>query len=695
MEKINFNSQEYNYSLKLDGNELTFKLESIAQKDVYMDHFSLEKLKDINELFSLCTKLDECINKIKTFIKGNYYTAELKDNVFIFHFKSPPLFVFDIKLPLKKESSNLHYDSLPGEIKKIIDENRLILGIDYGTTFSNASIVIGNNKPIIIPNDLGQLSTPSYISFIDDKKYYVGDLAKLTPSFDKNTIYGIKRLLGRKYNESYYDKTIEEMKKNQDFIFDFNKDSQSDKIKIEINYEKGPRKIKKEFFPEQLCAMILKKIKSDSEYYLSMKIQKPIIIKNAVITVPAYFNQRQREAIKQSAKIIDLNVKRIINEPTSACLSYGYEKEENEKSNILIIDFGGGTLDITILNFIKDGGGIKCIIGSSNGHINLGGDDFDLELMKYCLKKQSLGDEIDKNLSKNIRLKRACENGKIELSKETETKINLENYQNSININTSITRDEFNDICKDLFDKFRNHLDKVTWNYREKISKILLIGGSTFIPKVREIISEMFPNIVINYKELDPLFSVSKGAAILGAKELDLDDKNLYLKDVTNFPLGVEELGGNMSIVVKKNEKIPFGERGIYKTVENNQTICQINIYEGEKQKVKDNLNLGKFYLKNLPKKPAGEAKIKIQFYIDEDSCFYVKAFDLSNENNQKSIKVEEPKLYNDEEMIKLKDVQKNMKELIIEDYNIYKYDIIQKQEYMNKSKNDEKIPNR
>ena len=315
--------------------------------------------------------------------------------------------------------------------------------------------------------------------------------------------------------------------------------------------------------------------------------------------------------------------------------------------------------------------------------------------MKYCLNEKDLKNA--KNMPKNIRLKRACEKVKIELSDKEETKIKLEDYQNSKDINILIKRDKFNEICSELFDDFEKQLDKILQEnvgIKSDISKIVLIGGSTFIPKIRDIISKKFPKIDINQNKIDTLFAVSKGAAILGAKESGLNDKKIYLLDVTNLPLGVEILGEKMSHVVKKNTEIPFKEEKTFQTVKDNQTICDIRIYEGENEKVKDNFNLGNFSIKNLPEKPAGEAKIKLNFYIDEDSCLNVQAFDLSNyNNNNEKIKIEKPKLFRDEEIEMLKNEEKNMedmKELMFGDYNKYKYDIIQIQEKINDSENVE-----
>ena len=690
--EIIFDSVKYNCSITIDGEELFFKMESTYPKNIYQEHYSFERLMEISDIFS--KNLGYCKERLEELLLNkNSYQIEKENNNLIFHFNLF-IFKFDIKLVSKEE--NFNYNSLPDNIKTIIDKNELTLGIDFGTTNSSASVVI-DKEVIIIPNDFGQKSTPSYISFIDDKNYFVGELAKLTPSLDKNTIYGIKRLIGRRYNENYYDKSIDDIKRDQEFPFEIIKDPKSDKVKIVIEYEKGIKIEKKEFYPEQLCALILKKMKVNSEFYLSKKLGKNIIINNAIITVPAYFNQLQREAIKESAKIINLTVKRIINEPTAASLAYGYEKEENENQNtVLVIDFGGGTLDITILSFTKNNKGIFCDINTSNGHSNLGGDDFDLELMKYCLEKNKLDFNIVKNLSKNIRLKRACEKAKIELSSKINSLIKLENYQNLLDLEVSISRDDFYKISAGLFSKFENVLDKILKDYKDsgiksKISKILLIGGTTFMPKVKEIISQKLPNIEINQNEINTLYGVSKGAAYLGAKESGSNNsKKLYLFDVVNLPLGVEEVGGKMHIFVEKNTKTEFKIEKKAQTVIANQTVANIKIYEGEKPMTKDNFFLGNFLINNLPEKKAGEAKINIIFEYDENSIVKVKAIDLSNENNKEALIVEKPKLYNDAEIKEFNNEVKEMEELYMKDYDAYKYDIIELEEKLNKSKNEE-----
>ena len=481
-------------SLSIKGNELLFKLEFNNSNQVYINNFSFENLKQINKYFKQFDWLNECKEKLERFIYKHKYTIEKINNMInlniIYDEDEDPI---KIELLLQDTSNNIEFNSLSNKMKELINNNELILGIDLGTTYSSTAIII-DKQLIVIPNEFGLLSTPSYISIIDDEKRYIGDLAKLSASFDKNIIYSSKRLLGRKYN----DKDINEIK--NDLPFKIIKDKNSEKIKIQINYNKKNKEIIEEYYPEQISGMLLNKLKIDSEYYLSKKLGKEIKIKKAVITVPAYFNQEQRESTKQAAEIINLEVVRMINEPTSASLAYGYEKEENEKGNyIIVIDFGGGTLDITLLNFIKNNKGIYCDIKSSYGDTHFGGDDFDYILMKKCLNDSS----FEKNLPHNIRLKRACEKAKIKLSSFNKSKIILEEYQPSKNINIEITRNEFEGLSKHLFDKFKqkleDFLEKSNFNNRKnEISKIILIGGSTLIPKIKQIIQDFFPYSELN-----------------------------------------------------------------------------------------------------------------------------------------------------------------------------------------------------
>ena len=679
--EIEIDSVSYIISLYINGNELIFKLEQKNPKKIFMNNFSLENLKQMNSFFKQFENLEKCKDKLQKIINKKKIKIEEINNILNFNI------IYDededpikIQLLFQETLNKIEYDSLSQEMKNLIDKNELILGIDLGTTYSSTAILI-DKKIIVIPNEFGLLSTPSYISIIDDEKRYIGDLAKLSASFDKNIIYSSKRLLGRKYN----DKEITEIK--NDLPFTIIEDKETQKIKIQIKYNKDNKEIKKEYYPEQISAMLLNKLKIDSEYYLSKKIGKTIKINKAVITVPAYFNQEQRESTKQSAEIIGLQVVRMINEPTSASLAYGYEKEENEeKKYIIVIDFGGGTLDITLLNFNKSGNGIYCDIKSSYGDTHFGGDDFDYKLMKKCLN-DSL---FDKNLPHNIRLKRACEKAKIKLSSSEKSKIILEEYLPFKDINVEITRNEFEKLCEDLFGKFKGKLEDFLkksefTNRKKEISKIILIGGSTLIPKIKEIIKDFFPFSEIK-SNINPHLAVAMGAAIQGAILSNLTDKkNINLLDVTNLSLGTDIIGDKMSVIIKRSTPFPCdGERN-YVTTTDNQTIMSIKIYEGESEDIKDNWLLDSYSIENLPKKPAGKAEIRVKFYIDFNSTLEVTAYDLSNEDNKKQLYVKKPQGLR-KFMQQLKNDENKMKDIENPDYNNYKDKIIDLQENINKS---------
>ena len=335
-------------------------------------------------------------------------------------------------------------------MKKIIDNNELILGIDFGTTYSCASVML-DDKKIIIKNSLGERTTPSFVLFLEDNKISVGELAKLQPSYCKNIIFNIKRLIGKNFNNS----EIQSIKNN--CYFKIKNDNDFNLLKIEVN--------NKEYYPEQISAMILKKIINDSEYYLKKLLGKEIKIKNSVITAPAYFNQLQRKSILNAANIINLNVKRIINEPTAASLAYLYENFNNIEKDIIVFDFGGGTFDITLLHLTQEESSSYCDIKCTGGDPNFGGEDFDDLLMKKCIEstKNNIY-HLDKKLPQNIRLKRACENAKIKLSSQNDTIIFVEEYLPFLNIDFEITRDKFEEYCEELFDKFEN----IIKNFLEK-----------------------------------------------------------------------------------------------------------------------------------------------------------------------------------------------------------------------------------
>lgn len=546
------------------------------------------------------------------------------------------------------KDNELSYDSLSEEMKKIINDNELILGIDLGTTYS-CSCVMLDHRVVVIENSLGQRITPSYVCFLKKNEICVGELAKLQPSHEyKNIIYNSKRLLGR----NIQDKEIKEIV--PDLPFEVRQDDELNQLKININF--GEEGIKK-FYPEQISALILKKIITDSEYYLQRLLNKHLIIQNAVITVPAYFNQKQREATYQAAKIINLNVKRMINEPTAASLAYGYKTIGNNNKLITVLDFGGGTLDLTLLQFIKNESNVYCDIKFSFGDTHFGGEDFDYILMKKCL--ESVGqNNFDKNLQCNIRLKRACEIAKIKLSSIESTKIILEEYAKDININFPLTKKDFETFCEPIFTKFENILKQflTSCGYKDTdIAEVILIGGTTLIPKVESIIQNVFKHSQIK-KNLNPKEAVARGAAIQAAMLSELSTvKNMTLLDVTNLSLGINESGKNMSKIIKRSTPIPEECSQIYQTASDYQTEALIEIFEGEDELTKNNLFLGEFTICDLPKMKKGQAKILIKIRINDDSLLVVTAYDMQNKNNYRQLTIKKPKGLSDKlnELIK------------------------------------------
>ena len=686
--EIESNSIKYNLSLFLNCREIMFKLEQINNKEnkLYKKNFSLKDLCKINKTFKIFEKPDECINEFKEYFEqnNNILITESDNDAII---KFPSLFKIgnniEIKLIKEKSIKDINYNSLSNEMKKIIDENNLILGIDLGTTYSCAAIMI-DGKKIIIPNVFGLTSTASYVSFIGPNERYIGELAKLSVSIDKNIIYNSKRLLGKKINDIEIQEII------NDLPFKLKKEENSDKILIETNFNINNNIITKNFYPEQISSMILKQIKNDSEYYLTNKIGKKIIINKAVITTPAYFNQNQRESTKQSAEIAGLEVKRMINEPTAACLAYGFFKEENEKrKNIIVIDFGGGTLDLTLLNFEKNENGVYCDIKSSFGNTNFGGEDFDYVLMKKCVDNN----EIDKKLPHNIRLKRVCEKTKIKLSYFNEADIILENYQYNKDINIHITKNEFLSLCVHLFEKLKRILNEFLYksnlqNNKKDIKEILLIGGATRMPKIREIIKDFFPYSEIRY-DLNPNEAVAIGASIQGAILSDLYDvRNINLLDVTNLSLGTNSIGNKMSFIIHRSTPIPCTIKKDYYTIFDNQTKIMNQIYEGENKDLNENLLLDEFIIDNLPKRNKGKTKIQLIFNVDMNSILTATAIDLSNINNRKQLTVKRANGIRDI-LEQLKEEEKNMIDQDISYYQNFKDIIINIQEQINHSQNE------
>jgi L1 cell adhesion molecule like protein len=498
------------------------------------------------------------------------------------------------------------------------------IGIDLGTTFC-CCCVYRNGNVEVIPNQNGNRITPSYISFIDNE-YLVGDAAKNNVSMNHlNTVFDIKRLIGRTFNDKYV--------KNDTKYFPFKllEDLKSNKVLIAV-HSQGEEK---HYFPEQLSAILLSQLKYDAESYLNMNVN------NAVITVPAYFNNAQREATKLAGEIAGLNVLRIINEPTASALAYGINttSKNNKENNILVFDFGGGTLDVSILS-ISDG---VFEVKSTSGDTHLGGEDFDNKLVAYCSKEFASVNKLSEieciELSKDSkalrRLRSSCEIAKKSLSTCTIINIQVDSFFKTIDLNVKITRSQFEELSNDLFKRCLNPLEQALSDaklLKNDINEIILIGGSTRIPYIRTMLKQFFDGKALRI-DINPDEAVAIGASIQAAILYGHADQNLsemILVDITPLSLGIETIHGEMSCVVERNTQIPCKIQKIYSTETDNQRNVKIKIFEGERVLTKDNSMLGIFELTDLPPMPRGIPKIIVVFDIDENGILFVSATEES-----------------------------------------------------------------
>ena len=716
----------YKTKLYIKGENIILQLESDLGK--YSRKMSLEELKEIDRYFEQSRNLEEALNDLKYLFEEKYSIDENEENInIIIHYRRN-----DIKFVLDKikDEDNLLINSLSDRMKELIDKNELIIGIDLGTTYSSAAIMIDDNI-VMIRNSLGSTTTPSYISFINKDEIYVGELAKLLPSNERNVIFNTKRLLGKKID----DPDIKEIQKK--LPFNLKSDDKYNLLKIETKFEEDNEDENEndniyieEFYPEQICALILKKIVNDAEFYLSKKLlknykiidnkdgniineleknkEKKIEIKNAVITVPAYFNQKQREATLNAAKIIGLNVKTMINEPTAASLAYAYRSFKNdENKKIIVIDFGGGTLDITLLRYVKNKDGVYCDVKFTYGDTHFGGEDFDNILMTKCIEKYNQIRANNRNNQNNnfnifnenhiLRLKRACERAKIKLSTYEYTKIHIENDDYD-SFEIPITRKDFIDYCKGKFEEFKRLLKDFIKKSKidiKEIAEIILIGGTTLIPKVREIINDIFKYSIIHI-DLDPKEVVAMGASIRAAKISNLPSvEDITLFDVTNLALGIREYGNIFNKIIERSTKIPYYNIGKFKTSLKNQTSASIEVYEGEEEKFckENNLLLGKFKIANLPEKKKGEVKVEVKLEIQDNSILIVTAYQVDNQDNKEQLIIAKLNDFSDI-MDNLIEREKKMYFFESKDYNEIKYQIIILEETIKQLKNNNNINN-